>query len=505
MSHRLPHTQVAVSLHRLFPRASFVGCADIRVRRATDHSDDCTPSTLFAAIPGTRLDGAHFAAAAIGRGADSLLVERPLPDVPVPQCVVKNVRRAYAELCAELAGRPSSRVHLSAVTGTNGKTTIAWLLRSIFETSGKQVGLLGTIEYSDGIESEPATLTTPDSKRLSQHLHEMLRCGTTHAAIEVSSHALDQDRCGGTRFDAAVVSNITQDHFDYHGDFESYRGSKARILEHLKSPAVVVLNADDPGSISLTGRAGAGAREITYGFGTSAEVTAVVLEETIAGSRFRLRIDGNEIEVSSSLIGRHNVSNCLAAAAVADAAGVPLFAIAAGIEGLSCVPGRMERVDAGQPFGVFVDYAHTDDALARSLACLKRITPGRVICVFGAGGDRDQSKRPLLGRAASQADLAVVTSDNPRGEDPAEIAQQILAGFEPPARQPHVELDRAEAIAWAIDHARPGDSVLIAGKGHETEQIIGTARLPFDDRAIVRRALCRAVRPPTETNTRLRA
>jgi UDP-N-acetylmuramoyl-L-alanyl-D-glutamate--2,6-diaminopimelate ligase len=489
----------------LFPQASFVGCANIRVEQATDRSDECTADTLFAAIPGTRVDGAGYALEAIGRGAASLLVNCPLASVPVPQCVVINVRKAYAQLCAELAGRPSSRLHLSAVTGTNGKTTITWLLRSILETAGKQVGLLGSIEYSNGIKTEPATLTTPDSQRLSTHLQQMVGCGTTHAAIELSSHALHQDRCAGTRLDAAIVTNVTQDHFDYHHDFDSYLQSKTRIVEHLKPQAIVVLNVDDAGSLSIREHVPADSRVMTFGLESAADVTATIVKETTDGSWFVIDAGGERIEVRSALIGRHNVSNCLAAAAAAIAAGIPLFAIAAGIESLECVPGRMERIDLGQPFEVFVDYAHTDDALRRSIGCLKRITSGRVICVFGAGGDRDRSKRPLLGRAAVDADTAVVTSDNPRSEDPADIIQDILSGFHGTVRRPYVEPDRADAIRWAIHEADPGDSILIAGKGHETEQIIGTERIPFDDRLVVQQLLMQTLQQPLETRNRLRA
>ena len=505
MSRRLPQNRVPVSLRRLFPQASFVGCANISVERATDHSDECTAGTLFAAIPGTRVNGAGYAFEAVDRGAASLLVDRPLAGVLVPQCVVKNVRKAFAQLCAELAGRPSSRLHLSAVTGTNGKTTITWLLRSILKTGGKQVGLLGSIEYSNGIVSEPATLTTPDSQRLSMYFQDMARCGTTHAAIELSSHALHQDRCAGTRLDAAVVTNVTQDHFDYHHDFESYLQCKTRIVEHLKPQATVVLNADDAGSLSIGEHVPADARVMTFGLESAADVTATIVEETTDGSRFMIEAEGERIEVRSSLIGRHNVSNCLAAAAVAMTAEIPLFAIAAGIEGLGCVPGRMERINLGQPFDVFVDYAHTDDALRRSIDCLKQITSGRVICVFGAGGDRDRSKRPLLGRAAVDADVAVVTSDNPRSEDPAGIIGDILSGFHETVRRPHVEPDRESAIDWAIHEADPGDSILIAGKGHETEQIIGTERILFDDRAVAKRLLSRTLQQPLYTRARIRA
>jgi UDP-N-acetylmuramoyl-L-alanyl-D-glutamate--2,6-diaminopimelate ligase len=493
MIHRLTTHQAPVSLRRLFPGASFVGCADVRVVQAAERSDECTADTLFAALPGTQVDGTRYVLEAIARGASSLLAERPLANAAVPQCIVRNARKAYAELCAELAGRPSSQLHLAAVTGTNGKTTVTWLLRSIFRTAGRQTGLLGTIEYHNGVTSEPSTLTTPDSRRLSACLRDMVLRGTTHAAIELSSHALHQDRCAGTLLDAAIITNVTQDHFDYHRSAEEYLDSKARILEHLKRDAAVVFNADDPGSRSIAQRVPRGTRVLACGIQSEADVQATIIDETTEQTHFVLHVQGDRIEVRTPLIGKHNVSNCLAAAAAAHAAGVPLLAIAAGIERLKSVPGRLERVDAGQPFDVFIDYAHTDDALRRCIDGLQSLTAGRVICVFGAGGDRDSSKRPLLGRAAARADLAIVTSDNPRSEHPRAIIHDILAGFSP-TDSPLVEIDRSEAIRQAIELAEPGDCVLIAGKGHETEQIIGEQRLPFDDRAVARSILFETLR-----------
>jgi UDP-N-acetylmuramoyl-L-alanyl-D-glutamate--2,6-diaminopimelate ligase len=486
-----PPTQIRypVSLRRLFPSSSFVGCADLRVTEATDCSTECSSKTLFAAIPGTRVDGATFIKEAIGRGATALLVGRPVPDVSVPQCVVANVRKAYAELWSALCGSPSRQLKLAGVTGTNGKTTLTWLVRAICRAAGRQTGLLGTIEYDDGLQTGPSRLTTPDSRRLAQWLAAMVARRTTHAAIEVSSHALDQDRIAGTRLDAAVVTNITQDHFDYHHGYQAYLHSKARLLEHLKPGGVLVLNADDPGAVSLGQRIDAARTVVTYGIEKRADIGATVLHESLSGSRFELRIRDERIEVTTRLVGRHNVSNCLAAAAVAERFGLALDEIAGGIASLGSIPGRLERIDGPQPFEVFVDYAHTEDALRNAVRFLRRLTRGRVICVFGAGGDRDRSKRPLLGRAAAEADLAVVTSDNPRSEHPDRIIREILPGLAAAGRRPHVEPDRAAAIRWALERAEPGDAVLIAGKGHETEQIIGGERLPFDDREVARRSL----------------
>lgn len=482
-----PHVPVPVNLRRLFPQASFVGCGDLRVTFATERSGESRPNCLFAVIRGTRHDGNEFVNEAISRGATALLVDLPLAHVSVPQCVVPDVRKAYAELWCALMAQPSHHLGLAGVTGTNGKTTTTWLIRSILRAAGHETGLLGTIEYHDGAVGDRSTLTTPDSADLSQRLAAMVSRGTTHAAIELSSHALDQRRTAGTLLDAAVITNITQDHFDYHGTFEAYRASKLRIFESLKASGLAIVNVDDPGSRSCL--AESPGPVVTYGLEHSADVTAVIHEATLRGTTFRISMHGESVVVETPLIGRHNVSNCLAAAAVASHFGVNCEQIARGIAALQCVPGRMEPVDAGQPFRLFVDYAHTEDALRRAVQALRPLTSGRILCVFGAGGDRDKSKRPLLGRAATLADLAVVTSDNPRSEDPQAIIGDILAGFEGHRRQPCVEPDRKSAIRWAIQHACAGDTVLIAGKGHETEQIIGTRKDHFDDREVVRECL----------------
>jgi UDP-N-acetylmuramoyl-L-alanyl-D-glutamate--2,6-diaminopimelate ligase len=491
MSQRFLPLRVPVSLRALLPAASFVGCADIRVSEATEFSGKCEAGSLFAAVPGTHVDGASFVDEAIRGGASSLLVQRPLPDVVVPQCVVPNVRRAYAELCAALASSPSRFLKLTGVTGTNGKTTVTWLIRSILEASGQRTGVLGTIEYHNGVDSAAAAMTTPDSKTLTHWLAAMVSRGTTHAAMEVSSHALDQDRVAGTQFDVAVVTNITQDHFDYHVDADSYCACKARLLEHLKPQALVVLNADDRNSAALASRVSSETARVTYGLERPADVWATIVEESLRGTRFVLHRGSDSIEITTPLIGRHNVSNCLAAAAATQRFDISLAAVKAGIEALRLVPGRLERVESGQPFDVFIDYAHTEDALRRSIGSLKRFARGRVICVVGAGGDRDRSKRPLMGRAASESDLTIVTNDNPRTEDPEQILRDIVSGWDPTATEPIVESDRATAIRRALECAAPGDCVLVAGKGHEREQIIGTRRIPFVDRDVVRDILVR--------------
>ena len=478
-----------VSLRRLFASASFVGCGDIAVSDVTADSQQCQPGCLFAALPGTNTHGLNHLDEAIAGGAVALLVDKPLPASPLRQCVVPDVRKAYAQLCEALFGYPSRRLGMVGVTGTNGKTTVTWMVRSILETAGYPTGLLGTIEYSDGMESAPAPLTTPCAKTLSRWLATAASRATQYAAIELSSHALDQSRAAGTLLDVAIVTNITQDHFDYHGGFDAYRLAKRRIVEQLKRRGLLVLNADDPTAASLAAETDDAVQVRTIGCDASADVTAENIQANASGCRFRLNNGVESADVSLPLIGRHNVSNALAAAAAADHFGIALAEIAEGLSTLDCVPGRLERVESRHSFNVFVDYAHTHDALERSIAAVREVTSGRVLCVFGAGGNRDRGKRPLLGKAAGQADIAIVTSDNPRHEKPHEIIDQILTGCRQADVMLHVEPDRRAAIEWAVENASAGDTVLVAGKGHETVQIIGDERIPFDDVQVCRESL----------------
>lgn len=491
----VPAFPAAASLRRLLPQASFVGCANICATDAFDNSHDVQPGSLFAVVNGSKLDGSQFVHDAIARGATSLLTDRPLADVSIPQCIVPDVRSAYSRLCEALAGDPSRRLDIAGVTGTNGKTTTTWLIRSLLAYAGDRCGVLGTVEYSDGVSTESSTLTTPASRPMAGWLGRMVASGTRRAAIELSSHALDQRRAAGIELEAAVVTNITQDHFDYHHGFEPYREAKARILDLVRPGGLIALNMDDPGSWSLRDRVHDSASFVSFGLKSGGDIHAQIREESLGGIRFRLSIHGRTLDCATTMIGRHNVSNCLAAAAVGAHLCLSPEDIVAGIEQFHCVPGRLERIHCGQPYDVFVDYAHTDDALRRCLQGLRGITPGRVICVFGAGGDRDRTKRPLLGSAATMADIAIVTSDNPRSEDPLRIIDEILAGMSGSSTMPIVEPDRMAAIGKALQIARPGDCVLLAGKGHETEQIIGDRRFPFDDRQVARSFLCEQWRP----------
>lgn len=480
---------IIISLRRLFPQASFVGCADLRATHVTADSRTCRPKSLFAVIRGHQLNGREFIRDALSRGAAGLIVDRPIPDIPVPQCVVQDVREAFAEICAFRCGRPSRQLKVAGVTGTNGKTTVTWLVRSILEFHRERCGVLGTVEYSDGWTTEPSALTTPGPDVQAAWLARMVGRGAGFAAIEVSSHALDQRRISGTELQCGAITNITRDHFDYHGTFEAYQSAKFRLLESIRPGGLVVLNRDDPGAWALRERVDSSRNLIATSLGNAADVTAQLREESLRGTAFQLSIHGRTVECHTTLIGRHNVANCLTAAAILSSFGLSPEQISAGLEQFRVVPGRLERVACGQPFDVFVDYAHTDDALARCLQALRSMAPGRLIVVFGAGGDRDREKRPLMGRAALHAEVQIVTSDNPRSEVPERIIEEILAGMA--GARPIVEVDRSVAIRRALELAVPGDCVLVAGKGHEQEQIIGAERLPFDDRQVVRQWLSR--------------
>lgn len=479
----------AVSLRRLFPSASFVGCADIHVTTATEDSKDCAPGCLFAAIPGTKADGHDFVEEAMMRGARSLLGDRPHPGAAIPQCVVPQVRQAYGMLCQALFGMPSRRLKTVGITGTNGKTTTSYLVRSILQAANRPTGLLGTIEYHDGMTSETADLTTPDSPTFATWLDRMLENKTTHAVFELSSHALDQGRTAGVELDAAVVTNITHDHFDYHQNFETYQNSKARILEHVKPQGGVILNRDDPAAWSFHSLCDPAVTLVSHSSRHDADVRATQIEPTLKETRFRLHLPGETVEITTPLIGRHNVDNCLSAAATCWQLGIEASAIAYGLEQISHVPGRLDSIEMGQDYCIFVDYAHTGDALKRCIDTLKPLTKNRLICVFGAGGDRDRTKRPKLAAAAQNADLIIITSDNPRTEDPRRIIDDILQGLPPGQTNVRVEPDRRSAIRLAIEAAEPGDTLLVAGKGHENYQIIGDTKLAFDDRDIIRETL----------------
>ncbi len=441
--------------------------ADLRPRDLAYDTRSVVPGALFFCVPGARADGHDFAAEAVERGAIGLVVEREL-DLPVPQLVVPDARAAMAVAADDFFGRPSEELVVAGVTGTNGKTTTTFLLCSILEAAGLRPGLLGTVESRVGGELRPAARTTPEAIDIQRMLREMLDAGNRSCVMEATSHGSEQRRLDRIRFDVLVFTNLTQDHLDFHGTMERYFEAKRRLFLEGRPPAAVN-SADEWGRKLLADRPDA----LTYGFAPDAKVGPNALD----GIGLRLR-------------GRFNVENALGAMAAARLLGVADAVIARGLEAVSGVPGRFESVDGGQPFEVVVDYSHTPDSLENVLRAARELTEGRVICVFGCGGDRDRGKRPVMGGIASRlADVPIVTSDNPRSEEPEAIIAEIVAGMGPGAE---VDADRRSAIARAVELAEPGDVVVIAGKGHEQGQEFKEGRkVPFDDREVAREALRR--------------
>ena len=463
-----------------------------------------TPGAVFVGLRGQKDDGARFAPQAVARGAVLVVAETPAPDAyQGAWVVVPDARLALAVLADRFHQHPSGALRVVGITGTNGKTTTAYLLRSILEAAGERCGLLGTVVYSVGREDREATRTTPESPDVQHMLHEMVDNGCAAAVMEVSSHALALKRVDGVQFAAGVFSNLTRDHLDFHGDMETYFASKRRLFEMLPDGAPAVVNVDDPKGQLL---AASVRRPVTYGMHTSADVTPEPFDYALTGLRFTARTPRGDLRVKSTLVGQPNVYNLLAAIATADALAVPHEAIESGIEQLPGVPGRFEVVSQpGDDIGVVVDYAHTDDALKNLLETARALSTGRLITVFGCGGDRDRTKRPLMGAVGGKlSDVLIVTSDNPRTEDPAAIIDEVLRGIpggadraargsRPGPRGPEVLaiVDRRDAMTKAIDIARPGDLVIVAGKGHEKTQVVGDRELPFDDVAVSREALAR--------------
>jgi UDP-N-acetylmuramoyl-L-alanyl-D-glutamate--2,6-diaminopimelate ligase len=437
-----------------------------------------TPGTLFFCVPGFTRDGHDFADDAIARGAVALVVERPL-GTSVPEVLVDDVRASMAPAAAALAGDPTARLTTIGITGTNGKTTSAFLMRAVLEAGGRATGLLGTVAAVVGGEQHTVARTTPEAIDLQRTFAEMLAAGDEAVVMEVSSHALALHRADAIHWSAAVFTNLTQDHLDFHRDMEDYFLAKRRLFE--TGPELAVINVDDAYGVRLARDFPAGIR---IGLESDdAQVRAVDVASDVSGSSFS--VDG--LRLRTTLPGRFNVLNALGAAVVARELGVADAAIADGLAGAERVPGRFEPVDEGQAFSVFVDYSHKPDALAAVLRTARALTEGRLIVVFGAGGDRDRGKRVLMGRAASEhADVAILTSDNPRNEDPEAIMAEVAQG----APEADRVSDRREAIERAVALASDGDVVVIAGKGHERYQEFEDGRrVPFDDVAVAREAL----------------
>ena len=450
---------------------------------------------LFAALQGAKQDGLEFAKSARRRGAVALLSDRT-PPFAIPWIEAGNPRAALADLAAAYFLHPADRLRLAGVTGTNGKTTTAFLIDAALRQASRVTGLLGTVETRIAGRPKSASLTTPESLDLQRLLKEMVDEGVSDATLEVSSHALVQERVRGLRFRAAVFTNLTRDHLDFHGGFEGYFAAKKLLFtEHLHPEGSAIVNLDD-GHGQILAELLRGPRCRTFGLAQGAHYRPEGLEISLLGVSFICTTPQGPVRVRSPLVGLFNVSNLLGAIGAAMALGLTAEEAASGVSSLEGVPGRMERVDAGQPFSVIVDYAHTDDALRNLLDTLRSLKPRRIVTVFGCGGDRDRSKRPLMGSVAAQrSDLVIATSDNPRSEPPGGILDEIAQGFRNHTTPFKLVVDRREAIDLALRSAEPDDLVVIAGKGHEATQTIRDRKLPFDDRVVAREILRDLGRP----------
>jgi UDP-N-acetylmuramoyl-L-alanyl-D-glutamate--2,6-diaminopimelate ligase len=488
----------AVRLAKLLRGIEARGAAahgDLEIQEIAYDSRKVKLGILFVAIRGEKTDGNNFVMDAVARGAIAVASEQAKPaalPAEFPWIQVSDARKALAITAANYFGRPAEVLKLIGVTGTNGKTTTAYLVDSILRAAGCEVGLLGTIGHRLVRETRPAANTTPESLDLQSFLADVVHAGGTHAVLEASSHALAMDRLWGCPFAMAIFTNLTRDHLDFHKTFEEYFAAKRRLFEGLgaAAPAVGIINHDDAYGKQLTGLA---SRTLTYGLESGAEITTRKPAISFSGIEFTAETPIGKIETHSRLVGRTNVYNILAAIAAGVALDLHREVIASGVAQLTSVPGRFERIDAGQPFLVVVDYAHTDDALRNLLTVAKELNPnGRIIILFGCGGDRDRTKRPLMGEVAGRmSDIVVLTSDNPRSEDPLLIINDALIGVQRANAKCLVEPDRERAIEMALDQARPGDIVLLAGKGHETVQILRDRTIDFDDREVARRILSR--------------
>jgi UDP-N-acetylmuramoyl-L-alanyl-D-glutamate--2,6-diaminopimelate ligase len=468
------------------------------------------PGTLFFAIQGEKADGHLFIPQALERGAVTVVSERAAPAewpwrLPArfdsahrPELVegragwvrVPKIRRALADAARTFYSQPNSRLQLIGITGTNGKTTTAYLVESILRAAGIRSGLFGTIEYRLGDRALVALNTTPESLDLISYFAQLVAAGGQAAVMEVSSHALAQERVWGFQFSAAVFTNLTQDHLDYHKDFDGYFAAKRRLFEGLGTPPpeLAVINVDDPWGLKLLDLPYP--RRLTYGLNAEAQVKPKQVRYSAEGIEATLVAPMGKVEIKSPLLGRANLANILAATAVGLGLGIPKPRVEEGVASLKAVPGRFQRLDEGQPFLLLVDYAHTDDALRNVLKTARDLTRNRLIVVFGCGGERDRTKRPLMGEAAGTlSDFTVLTSDNPRGEDPLRIISDAVVGLQRTGKPYVAEVDREAAVRRALEEAREGDVVVLAGKGHETYQILKDRTIPFDDREVARRIL----------------
>ncbi len=477
--------------------ADAVGLIDRDISGIAYDSRRVTPGMIFVAIPGRNVDGHEYISRAINQGAAAVICENDaVPNSRADIIRVPDTRVALARTAAAFYAHPSDQLEVVGVTGTNGKTTVSFMTKHILERAGKAAGLLGTVRYEIGERTIPAQRTTPEALEIQQMMRQMLRSGCSACVMEASSHGLEQNRVDQVEFNVGVFTNLTAEHLDFHGSLESYFAAKRKLFESLrtgKKAAVGVANIDDAHGARLV-REMEGLSFVTYGRAASADLRLKDVSVSAEGTHFEFVARGVAHACRLPLIGRYNADNALAAIGAAMALGAPVAEAAEALTTLPVVPGRLEPVEAGQGFKVYVDYAHTDDALAKALETVREVTPGRVILLFGCGGDRDAGKRRRMGEvAARMSDLTVITSDNPRSEDPERIANEILDGFTAVRTEGvSLETDRARAIEETVWMAQPGDSVVIAGKGHETYQEFENTVVPFDDRIHAREALERA-------------
>ena len=478
---------------------------EIEVTSLHYNSHNVRPGGLFVAIQGFSTDGHHYIQDAVKKGAVAVVSQKP-STAPIPVFQVSDSRKALAVLADHFFGNPSSRLTIIGITGTNGKTTTAYLVENILLAAGFHVGVIGTVNYRYKGKAFENPVTTPESLDLQRILAEMISEGVTHVVLEVSSHAIDLSRIEGCRLDIGVFTNLTQDHLDYHGNMDRYWACKKRLFTEylgIEKEALAVINTDNPQGLELVS-------DLTYpcittGRSSGSTIRSESMIIDFDGIRGTIATPRGSVQFNSPLVGKHNLENILSAAGVGSALALPPEIIQAGIDRTRSVPGRLERVPGSPDRPVYVDYAHTPDALENVLKSLKRLAPERIICIFGCGGNRDMAKRPLMGQiAAASSDLAIVTSDNPRSEKPGDIIDQILPGIRRICQNEYTvkelnhgfthkgycrEPDRKRAIQTGIRAAKPGDMVLIAGKGHETYQIIGDTSNPFDDRAVAQSVL----------------
>ena len=476
-----------------------IGDQGVVITNVTDDSRNVKPGCLFVAVKGERVDGHAFLDHAVAAGAAAVVVDQKAAVRTVASVRVQDSRRALGLIGSRFYQDPSASMRLIGVTGTNGKTTTTYIVKTTLEAAGRQVGLIGTVAYLIGEESVPASHTTPGALELQRLFSRMVQAGLDTVVMEVSSHALALDRTAGSEFDVAVFTNLTQDHLDFHGNMEDYFRAKLKLFTGLDVPSIkktgkrAIVNLDDPWGTRI--RDACTVPVWTYGLRSHADLRAEDVALSATGTTFTLRSPFGSCSMQSRLVGEHNVYNLLAAIGVVLHEGLTLDQVQSALRAISNVPGRFERVEAGQDFTVVVDYAHTEDALIRLLTAAQALRTGRVITLFGCGGDRDRTKRPKMGRAAVQySDVVILTSDNPRTEDPAVILREVEVGVKNALInraqvQYRMIADRRAAIEAAVREAKTGDMVVIAGKGHEDYQILGTTKHHFDDREVARETI----------------